>query len=161
MVPLKNEVRMVESWCACWWVMWCWWWCALSLQSSCQWSVLIRVSPEVHHNLFCLLHFEGQVVCTTPCNQLCHLLSVGCFTIVADEAYHSCIISKLDDLVGAELGSAVNGSAVYKSSWLSTQPCEAPVLEVMLPTRTDSGHHEKFSIQLQRVLLTLVGLVCC
>ncbi len=29
------------------------------------------------------------------------------FIVVADEAYHSCVISKLDDVVGAELGNAV------------------------------------------------------
>ncbi len=70
-------------------------------------GVVNRVPPEVHHNLLCLTHIEGQVVCTTPFNQLCHFLSVGCFIIVADEAYHSCVICKLDDVVGAELGSAV------------------------------------------------------
>ncbi len=26
-----------------------------------QWGVVNRVSPEVHHNLLCLLHIEGQV----------------------------------------------------------------------------------------------------
>ncbi len=31
-----------------------------------QWGVVNRVSPEVHHNLVCLLHIEGQVVSTTP-----------------------------------------------------------------------------------------------
>ncbi len=74
-----------------------------------QWGVVNRVPPEVHHNLLCLPHIEGQVVCTTPFNQLCHFLSVWCFIIVADEAYHSCVIGKLDDVVGAELGSAVVG----------------------------------------------------
>ncbi len=34
-------------------------------------------------------------------------LSVVRFIVVADEAYHSCVISKLDDVVGAELGNAV------------------------------------------------------
>ncbi len=72
-----------------------------------QWGVVNRVHPEVHHNLLCLTHIEEQVVCTTPFNQLCHFLSVGCFIIVADEAYHSCVIGKLDDVVGAELGNAV------------------------------------------------------
>ncbi len=33
--------------------------------------------------------------------------SVVRFIIVSDEAYHSCFISKLDDVVGAGLGSAV------------------------------------------------------
>ncbi len=45
--------------------------------------------PEVHHNLLCLLRIEGQ--------------------IVTDETYHCCVISELDDVVGAELGSAVMG----------------------------------------------------
>ncbi len=31
------------------------------------------------------------------------------FIVVADETYHCCVISKLDDVVGAELGSAVVG----------------------------------------------------
>ncbi len=53
------------------------------------------------------------------------------FIVVADETYHCCVISKLDDVVGAELGSAVMGSNV-KSSGLSTQPCGAPVLSVVV-----------------------------
>ncbi len=67
------------------------------------------VSPEVHHNLLCLLHIEGQIVSATPFRQLCHFLSVVRFIVVADETYHCCVISKLDDVVGAELGSAVVG----------------------------------------------------
>ncbi len=47
-----------------------------------------RVSPEVHHNLLCLPHIEGQVVSTTPFSQLCHFLSVVRFIVVADETYH-------------------------------------------------------------------------
>ncbi len=39
------------------------------------WGVT-RVLPEVHHNLLCLTHIEGQVVSTTPFSQLCHFLSV-------------------------------------------------------------------------------------
>ncbi len=53
-----------------------------------QWGVVNRVSPEVHHNLLCLLHIEGKVVCITPLSQLCHFLSVVHFIIVADETYH-------------------------------------------------------------------------
>ncbi len=66
-----------------------------------------RGTDDVHHNLLCLTRIEGQVVCTTPFNYLCHFHSVGCFIIVADEAYHSCVIGKLDDVVGAELGNAI------------------------------------------------------
>ncbi len=51
-------------------------------------GVVNRVPPEVHHNLLCLLHIEGQVVSTTPFSQLCHFLSVVRFIVVADETYH-------------------------------------------------------------------------
>ncbi len=53
-----------------------------------QWGVVNRVSPEVHHNLLCLTHIEGQVVCTTLFSQLCHFLSVVHFIVVADDTYH-------------------------------------------------------------------------
>ncbi len=66
-------------------------------------------SPEIQHNLLCLLHIEGQIVSATPFSQLCHFLSVVRFIVVADETYHCCVISELDDVVGAELGSAVVG----------------------------------------------------
>ncbi len=73
-----------------------------------QWGAVNGVSPpEVQHNLLCLLHIEGQIVSATPFSRLCHLLSVVRFIIVADETYHCCVISELDDVVGAELGSAV------------------------------------------------------
>ncbi len=75
-----------------------------------QWRVVSGVPPpEVQHNLLCLLHIEGQIVSATPFSQLCHFLSVVRFIVVADETYHCCVISKLDDVVGAELGSAVVG----------------------------------------------------
>jgi len=74
-----------------------------------QWGVVSRVSPEVYHNLLCLSHIEGQIVSATPFSQLCHFLTVWHFIIVADETYHCRIISELDDVVGAELGSTVVG----------------------------------------------------
>ncbi len=55
-------------------------------------GVFNRVSPEVHHNLLCPPHIEGQVVSTTPFSQLCHFLSVVCFIVVADETYHWCVV---------------------------------------------------------------------
>ncbi len=75
----------------------------LSMVSG-EWSI-----PEVHHNLLCLTHIEGQIVSATPFSQLCHFLSVVRFIVVADETYHCCVISELDDVVGDELGSAVVG----------------------------------------------------
>ncbi len=78
-----------------------------SLAVDGQWGVATRVSPEVHHNLLCLTHIEGQVVSTTLFSQLYHFLSVVRFIVVAEETYHCCAIGKLDDMFGAELGSAV------------------------------------------------------
>ncbi len=42
-----------------------------------------------------------------------------------------CVISKLDDVVGADLAVQLWVSSV-KSSGLSTQPCWAPVLSVVV-----------------------------
>ncbi|XP_050958231.1 ribonuclease inhibitor [Labeo rohita] len=57
--------------------------------SECCWPFLLSNVTLV---------VKGQVVITTPF-----------FIVVADEAYHSRVISELDDVVGAELGSAVVG----------------------------------------------------
>ncbi len=57
-----------------------------------------------------ILHI-GRIgsVSATPFSQLCHFLSVVRFIVVADETYHCCVISELDDVVGAELGITVVG----------------------------------------------------
>ncbi len=51
------------------------------------------------------------------------------FIVVADETYHCCVISELDDVVGAELGSAVMGQqrekqrAEHTSLWGTCAQC--------------------------------------
>ncbi len=47
------------------------------------------------------------------------------FIVVADETYHCCVISKLDDVVGAELGSAVMGQqrAEHTALWGTCAQC--------------------------------------
>lgn len=72
-----------------------------------QWEVVNNVSAEINHSIFFLPYIEGQIICTIPLNKFCHFLSVECFFIVFDEAYHSCVIRKLDDGISAELSSAV------------------------------------------------------
>ncbi len=52
----------------------------LTLWSVGGWVNGVR-PPEVHHNLLCLLHIEGQIVSATPFSQLCHFLSVVCFLL--------------------------------------------------------------------------------
>ncbi len=107
-----------------------------------QWGVVSGVPPpEVHHNLLCLLHIEGQIVSATPFSQLSHFLSVVRFIVVADETYHSCVISKLNDVVGAELGSAVMGQQCEEQQAEHTATPQGVlsvvVLEVLWLTRTD------------------------
>ncbi len=92
-----------------------------------QWGVVNGVSPEVHHNLLCLLHIEGQIA--TPFSQLHHFLSVVRFIVAADETYHRCVISELDDVVGAVFGSAVVGQqreeqrAEHTAMWGTCAQC--------------------------------------
>ncbi len=70
-----------------------------------------------------------EIVSATPFSQLCHFLSVVHFIVVADETYHCCVISEIDDVVGAELGSAVVGQqheeqrAEHTSLWGTCAQC--------------------------------------
>ncbi len=106
-----------------------------------QWGMVNRVSPEVHHNLLCLFHIEGQVVSATPFSQLCHFLSVVRFIVVVMRPTTD--VSSANLMMWLELNLAVQSwVSSVKSSGLSTQPCGAPVLsvvvlEVLWPTRTD------------------------
>ncbi len=47
------------------------------------------------------------MVLLTPFNQGTHLLSVGRFIVVGDQAYHRCVIDKFDDDVRAVCGCTV------------------------------------------------------
>lgn len=92
-------------------------------------GVVKGVSPEVYHNLLCLLYIKGKVVSGTPFSQLCHFPSVVHFIIVADETYHYCVIGDFDDVVGAELCSAVMGQqnaeqwAEHTALWCTCAQC--------------------------------------
>ena len=61
----------------------------------------------VHNHLLCLEHAEGEVVVLAPHGQVSDLLPIGCFAIVGDQAYHCCVVSKLNDGVGVVPGHAV------------------------------------------------------
>ncbi len=105
-----------------------------------QWGVVSGVPPpEVHHNLLCLLHIEGQIVSATAFSQLCHFLSVVCFIVVLMRP--TTVVSSANLMMWLELNLAVQSWVrSVKSSGLSTQPCGAPVLSVVLlevlwPTR--------------------------
>ena len=63
--------------------------------------------PVVHNHLLCLDHIEGEVVVLASHGQVSDLLPIGCLIIVGDQAYHCCVISKLNDGVGGVPGRAV------------------------------------------------------
>ena len=107
--------------------------------------------PVVHNQHLSLIDVEGEVVFPAPHCQVTDILPLGCLIIVVDQAYHRCVISKLDDDV--LLSHAFMGE--YRKG-LSTHPCGGPVLrvslvEVMLPTFNTWGRPvRKSKIQLQR-----------
>ena len=65
--------------------------------------------PVVHDQLLCLAHIEGEVVVLAPHSQLFDLLRIGCLIVVGDQAYHCCVVSKLNDGVKVLFGHAVVG----------------------------------------------------
>lgn len=53
--------------------------------------------PEVLDEFFCFLCVQQQVVVLAPHSQVIHLLLVGQFIVVLNEANHGGVVSKLDD----------------------------------------------------------------
>ena len=51
----------------------------------------------------------NRFVVLAPHCQVSDLLPIGCLIVVGDQAYHCCVISKLNDCVGVVLGHAVVG----------------------------------------------------
>ena len=62
--------------------------------------------PVVHNHLICLDHIEGKVVVLAPHGQVSDLLPIGCLIVGGDQAYHCCVIYKLN---GVGVGHAVMG----------------------------------------------------
>ena len=67
-------------------------------------GVLRPPFPVVHNHLLCLDHIEGDVV-LAPHGQVSERLPIGCLIVAGDQAYHCCVIGKLDD--GVVPGHAV------------------------------------------------------
>lgn len=85
-------------------------------------------SPEVNKKPFFLSRIQGEIIISATHGQLVHLFTVVSLIVVADETYHSCLVSTFYE---------VNGAV----GWLSTHPCGARVLcvmvlDVLLPTWT-------------------------
>jgi hypothetical protein len=66
--------------------------------------------PVVLNHLLCLDHVEGEVGVLASHGQVSDLLPVGCLVVVGDQAYHCCVIGKLNDGVGVVPGRAVMSS---------------------------------------------------
>jgi hypothetical protein len=60
-------------------------------------GVLSPLFPVVHNHLLCLDHVEGEIVVLAPHGQVSDLLPVSCLVVDGDQAYHCCVISKLND----------------------------------------------------------------
>ena len=56
-----------------------------------------RLFSVVHNHLLCLDHVEGEVVILASHGQVSDLLPIGCLIVVSDQAYHCCVIGKLND----------------------------------------------------------------
>ena len=79
-------------------------------------GMLVTLFPVVHDQLLCLADIEGEVVVLVPHCKVTDLLPIGCH-IVSDQAYHRCVVSKLNDSVGV-----VRGHTVMGEQGVSTHP---------------------------------------
>lgn len=97
-----------------------------------DWCCMLGLhSPEVHYNLFCLLHIQVKIVVLTPHGQAAHLASVGCLIAVVDEAYHSRLVLKPNEYVRAGCWSAVVGQQSKEKGAQHTSS-EGPMFNVMV-----------------------------
>ena len=69
--------------------------------------------PVVHNHLLCLDHVEGEVVVLARHGQVYEHLPIGCLIVVGVQAYHCCVICKLNDGVGVVPSHAVEGGVLF------------------------------------------------
>jgi hypothetical protein len=104
---------------------------------------------------YSLAHIEGEVVVLALHCQVSDLLPIGCLIAVGDQAYHCCVVRKLNDGVGVMFGHTVVGEQGVQEG-TKHAPLRAPVLrisvaDVLFPTLTTWGLPiRKSMIQLQR-----------
>lgn len=96
-------------------------------------------SPEADHYLLGLSQIQDTVVSLTPLDQLAHLISIVGFSVVTDVTHYSCIIHKLDDVVGDIPWTTAVGQK-GEEQWAEHISLLDPVfsmmvLEVLQPTR--------------------------
>ena len=114
---LLREPSSRLSWCV--WIMIVCWWCGQGIWNSrpaplhyspvdVNGGLFGPPFPVVHDQLLCLAHIEEEVVVLAPHCQLSDL-PIGCLIVLGDQAYHCCVVSKLNDGVGVVFGPAVVG----------------------------------------------------
>jgi hypothetical protein len=59
--------------------------------------------------VLCLAYIKGEVVVLAPHCQFSDLLPIGSLVAVGDQAYHCCVVRKLNDGVGVVFAHAVVG----------------------------------------------------
>jgi hypothetical protein len=109
----------------------------------------------VYIHLLSLDHIEGEVVVLELHCQVSDLFPIGCLVIVGDQAYHCCVIGKLNDGVGVVPSRAVMSEQGVQEG-TEHAPLRGPGLrismaDVLLPILTTWGWPiRKSMIQLQR-----------
>ena len=63
--------------------------------------------PLVHNHLLWLGHVDDEVVVCAAHGQDSDLLHIGCLIVVGDQAYHCCVIRKVNDAVRVVPGRSV------------------------------------------------------
>ena len=71
---------------------------------------------------------EGDVVILAPQGQVSDLLPICCLIVVGVQAYHCCVVSKLNDGVGVVPGRAVMSEQGVQA-WTEHAPLRGPRVE--------------------------------
>ena len=71
-------------------------------------GVLGPLFPVVHNKLLCFADIEREVVVLAPHCQFSDL-PIGRLIVVGEQAYHCCVVSKLNDGAGVVFGHAFLG----------------------------------------------------
>ena len=87
--------------------------------------VLLFLWPTMNS---CLDHVQGEVFVLASHGQVFDLLPIGCLIFVGDQAYHCCVVRKLNDGVGFVLGHAVVGEQGVQEG-IEHAPLRGPCVE--------------------------------
>ncbi len=72
----------------------------------------VLLFPEINNDLLCFFDIQEQVICIAPVHKLSHLLPIGLFVVLLNEAHHCRVIRILHHMVCTEPGTAVMSECV-------------------------------------------------